>query len=156
MKAWRLFQTVQKFSHIKVHSILKASPIFCATSWNVGEREKWLEINTDKRLGPAEREFQCQRKGSGIYLNICMQNRQSPRARKSLRCMKMLPSQHLTHCSSNQLLAVSLSSSCHRKERGGEEKGLRRLMTCTVILWQWFSQNCSFSYGVINLSATII
>lgn len=58
-----------------------------------------------------------------IYSSTCMQKE----ARKSLKFIKMLPSQDLIRCPSNQLLSVSLSSSCHMKEK--KKKVLRRLET---------------------------
>lgn len=49
-------------------------------------------------------------------------------SKKALKFIKMPPSQDLICCPSNQLLSVSLSSSCHMKEKK-RKKGLRRLET---------------------------
>lgn len=50
-------------------------------------------------------------------------------SKKALKFIKMPPSQDLIRCPSNQLLSVSLSSSCHMKEKKKKKKGLRRLET---------------------------
>lgn len=75
----------------------------------------------EKELVPDESSLQCRGKGSRMYPSSYKQRK---RSRKTLKFIQVPPSQDLTHWPSNQLLAVSLSLSCHMKER--KKKSLRR------------------------------
>lgn len=66
-----------------------------------------------------------------------------------LQCMKMLPSQHLTHCSSNQLLRCPLSPPHYKRKGWWGERAEKANDSVQLSFWQWFSPKCSFSYGMI-------